>query len=70
MGVDAPNLTNVIQVTPPSNLESYVQEIRRSGKQSFATIHFINTLAPRMKKYYEEMSCFTLLFDEILPVQI
>ena len=31
MGVDAPDIRNVIHITPPSRIESYVQEIGRAG---------------------------------------
>ena len=51
MGVDAPDVINIIHITPPSNLESYVQEIGRagrSGKQS---------LEKTMKNFCEETSC-------------
>ena len=51
MGIDSPDVINIIHITPPSNLESYVQEIGRadrSGKQS---------LEKTMKNFCEETSC-------------
>ena len=45
MGVDAPNIINVIHIAPPSNMESYLQEIGRagmSGQQSYATLYYNN----------------------------
>ena len=50
MGVDAPNIENIIHITPPANLESYVQEIGRagrSGNQSYAMIYY-NNKKPRL----------------------
>ena len=44
MGVDALYVTKVIHISPPSNLESYMQEIGRAGRtgiQSHATSYFI-----------------------------
>jgi superfamily II DNA helicase RecQ len=32
MGVDAPDIMHVIHITPPSIIESYVQEIGRAGR--------------------------------------
>ena len=31
MGVDAPNIENIIHISPLANLESYVQEIGKAG---------------------------------------
>lgn len=47
MGVDSPNITNIIHITPPSTLESYVQEIGRagrSGNQSYVAQIVIHNL--------------------------
>ena len=66
MGVDAPNIENNIHITPPANLESYVQEIGRagrSGNQSNAMIYYNNNdlssknIDESMKKYCGEESC-------------
>ena len=66
MGVDASNLENIIHITPPANLESYVQEIGRagrSGNQSYAMIYYNNNdlssknVDESMKKYCGEESC-------------
>lgn len=32
MGVDAPQINNIIHIRPPSNIESYFQEIGRAGR--------------------------------------
>lgn len=43
MGVDAPHVTHVIHITPPGNLESYLQEFGRAGRtglSSKATLYF------------------------------
>ena len=42
IGVDASNITNIIHITVPSNLESYIQEIGRAGRtesQAYATLY-------------------------------
>ncbi|XP_057296120.1 uncharacterized protein LOC130625054 [Hydractinia symbiolongicarpus] len=36
MGVDAPNISNIIHISPPSTLESFVQEIGRGGRNGVA----------------------------------
>lgn len=46
MGVDAKFVTHVIHISPPSNLESYTQEIGRAGRMgqcSKATLYFCNS---------------------------
>jgi len=45
MGVDTPFVQNVIHITPPSNFESYLQEIGRAGRsgmQAYATMYYNN----------------------------
>lgn len=45
MGVNAPYIINVIHITPPCSLESYMQEIGRAGRlnqPSFATLYYNN----------------------------
>ena len=84
MGVDAPNITNIIHITPPANLESYIQEIGRAGRtgqQSFATLFYNNsdiganrdTVAQEMKSYCIEKGCFRKFilkyFGHISPSQ-
>ena len=46
MGVNAPFIENVIHITPPGSLESYIQEIGRAGRSglpSQATLYFNNS---------------------------
>ena len=46
MGVDAPDIMHVIHITPPSSIESYVQEIGRAGRTgqlSSATLCYNNS---------------------------
>ena len=68
MGVDLPNVKEVIHISPPSNIENYVQEIGRagrSGSQSFATLYYNNSdiasnithIDKNMKQYCRETLC-------------
>ena len=66
MGVDAPNITRIIHIRPPSSLEAYVQEIGRAGrngKQSYATLYYNNSdlsspiIQPSMKEYCKTETC-------------
>ena len=46
MGVDARDIRNVIHITPPSSIESYVQEIGRAGRTgqlSSTTLYYNNS---------------------------
>lgn len=46
MGVDAPYVSHIIHIGPPSNLESYLQEIGRAGRcgqPATATMYFNNS---------------------------
>ncbi|XP_057308145.1 ATP-dependent DNA helicase RecQ-like [Hydractinia symbiolongicarpus] len=60
MGVDAPNISNIIHISPPSTLESFVQEIGRGGRNGVACdslLYFNNSdlaskyISESMKKY-------------------
>ena len=45
MGVDTPHITDIVHITPPANMESYVQEIGRAGrtgKDATATLYYNN----------------------------
>ena len=57
MGVDAPYVTEVIHISPPSNLESYMQEIGRAGRtgiQSHATLYFNNSDIGKNKSHIKD----------------
>ena len=57
MGVDAPYVTNIIHITPPSSLEAYMQEIGRAGRtglSSCATLYYNNSDIANNKKHVEE----------------
>ncbi|XP_068761461.1 ATP-dependent DNA helicase Q1-like [Montipora capricornis] len=57
MGVDAPYVTNIIHITPPSSLEAYMQEIGRAGRtglSSCATLYYNNSDIGNNKKHVEE----------------
>ena len=46
MAVDAPGITNVIHIGPPSSLEAYLPEIGRAGRrgqESIADLYFCNS---------------------------
>lgn len=57
MGVNAPYVEHVIYITPPSNIESYVEETGRAGRSgiaSRATLFYNNSDIAANKKYVEE----------------
>lgn len=57
MGVDAPDVRHVIHITPPSNIESYMQETGRAGRSgqlSKATLYYNNSDIAKNKKYVQE----------------
>ena len=57
MGVDAPYVTNIIHITPPTSLEAYMQEIGRAGRtglSSCATHYYNNSDIGNNKAHVEE----------------
>ena len=44
MGVDAPYVTNIIYITPPSSLEAYMQEIGRAGRTGLSSCATLITI--------------------------
>ncbi|XP_057296073.1 uncharacterized protein LOC130625010 [Hydractinia symbiolongicarpus] len=68
MGVNVPQVTNIIHISPPSKLESYIQEIGRAGRngaQSNAILYYNNSdisknnlkMDESIKKYCQETDC-------------
>lgn len=56
MGVDAPSIKYIIHVSPPANIESYVQEIGRAGRdKSMATarLYFNNSDIAKNKTHID-----------------
>ena len=63
MGIDAPDIRNVIHIKPPSSIESYVQKIARAGhtgQLSSTTLYYNNS----MKEYCQLQN--TCLRQELL----
>ncbi|XP_057292020.1 ATP-dependent DNA helicase RecQ-like [Hydractinia symbiolongicarpus] len=62
MGVNAPKVTEVIHITPPANIESYMQEIGRAGRRgqnSTATLYYNNAdIAVNKNNVDDSMKCF------------
>lgn len=62
MGVDAPCITHVIHIRPPSNIESYMQEIGRAGRnglQAWATLYYNNSdVSGNKKNVCDEMKAY------------
>ena len=57
MGVDTPYVEHIIHITPPSNIESYVQETGRAGRTgilSRAILYYNNSDIAANKKYIQE----------------
>ena len=57
MGVDAPYIMHIIHITPPSNIESYMQETGRAGRTglpSRATLYYNNSDIANNKRYVQE----------------
>lgn len=57
MGVDAPDIMHVIHITPPSSVESYVQEIGRAGRTgqlASATLYYNNSDISDNLKYVDK----------------
>ena len=70
MGVDAPDIRHVIHITPPSSIESYVQEISRAGRTgqlSSATLYYNNSdISNNMKHINKSMKDYCQLQDTCL----
>lgn len=57
MGVNVPNVEHVVHITPPSNIESYVQETGRAGRTgvpSRATLYYNNSDIAKNKKHVQD----------------
>ena len=57
MGVNVPHVEHVVHITPPSNIESYVQETgcaRKTGVLSKATLCYNNSDIAKNKKYVQD----------------
>ena len=70
MGVDAPSVGHVIHITPPSNIESYLQEVGRAGRTgvpSRATLYFNNSdIAANKEHVTEPMKAYCKLQESCL----
>ena len=72
MGVNAPAITQVIHIGPPSSMENYIQEVGRAGRngnQSHAIIYYnkldisekMTTVEPVIKDYCRATLCYRQL---------
>ena len=70
MGVDVPSVEHVIQITPPSNIESYLQEVGRAGRTgvpSRATLYFNNSdIAANKEHVTKPMKAYCKLQESCL----
>ena len=70
MGVDAPSVGHVIHITPPSNIESYLQEVGRAGRTgvpSRTTLYFNNSdIAANKEHVNEPMKAYYKLQESCL----
>ena len=70
MGVDAPSVEHVIHITPPSNIESYLQEVGRAGRTgvpSRATLYFNNSdIAANKEHVTKPMKAYCKLQESCL----
>lgn len=42
MGIDCPNIRQIIHWNPPSDMEAYIQETGRTGRNAYATLYYLN----------------------------
>ena len=57
MGVNVPHVEHVVHITPPSNIESYVQETGRAGRTgvpSKATLYYNNSDIGKNKQHVQD----------------
>lgn len=57
MGVNIPHVEHVVHITPPSNIESYMQETGRAGKTgvpSKATLYYNNSDIAKNKEHVQD----------------
>ena len=57
MGVNVPHVEHVVHITPPSSIESYVQETGRAGRTgvpSKATLYYNNSDISKNKKHVQD----------------
>ena len=70
MGVDVPSVEHVIHITPPSKIESYLQEVGRGGRTgvpSRATLYFNNSdIAANKEHVTKPMKAYCKLQESCL----
>lgn len=57
MGVNIPHVEHVVHITPPSNIESYMQETGRAGRTgvpSKATLYYNNSDIAKNKEHVQD----------------